>query len=563
MTDNEANSKPNAPGGPAGSDEAANPGGDANPPPPPKSGGGGTGVLALLLALGAAGGTGYLWYTLDAERKAQTAQVTQLEESLRRAQEQSAQLDSRLEQAHSQSGQLDSRLEQVQAQSAELDSRMAEAMAQAGESDSRLEQAITQAGSLEEAIAQAMAESERLSQAAADALAELGGRLEESLGSLDSRLEAGLGQAGSSLEEALASLNTQLDEAVGTLDARLEQALTQADEGLQASAQAAREGLQASADAAREQFESVQSQIQEILADLGGAGERLSAYAQEQAQVLDGLSQRLEELGKGQQSLSRALAETRTTADLSEVSYLLRMASHKASLEHDMSAARRALVTARDRLAALGLADFAQVQRMIEEDIATVEGVKLPDIGSLTQRLGALQEQIDDLPLRVVGEVEKLKAAVKPNVGEGAPDASPEDPWWERASAAAWYQLKDIVVIRHERGTQPPLVAIEEEYFLRQNLRLELETMRLAAVRGDGTSYQDANKTARQWAQTYMDAGDAAVQSFVAALEGLQAVELTPYVPDLSGTVKAFQEAMAGHETGSGERLARAGEAQR
>ena len=34
---------------------------------------------------------------------------------------------------------------------------------------------------------------------------------------------------------------------------------------------------------------------------------------------------------------------------------------------------------------------------------------------------------------------------------------------------------RDIVVIRRVRSDAPPLIAMEEEFFLRQNLRLELE----------------------------------------------------------------------------------------
>jgi uroporphyrin-3 C-methyltransferase len=85
---------------------------------------------------------------------------------------------------------------------------------------------------------------------------------------------------------------------------------------------------------------------------------------------------------------------------------------------------------------------------------------------------------------------------------------------------------------------------MEEEFFLRQNLRLELESMRTALLRGDAEAYRDSYGVVDQWTETYFDPQDKQVSAFLAELKALQAIEFNPYIPDLAGVNQAFREAM-------------------
>ena len=86
---------------------------------------------------------------------------------------------------------------------------------------------------------------------------------------------------------------------------------------------------------------------------------------------------------------------------------------------------------------------------------------------------------------------------------------------------------------------------MEEEFFLRQNLRLELESLRTALLRGDAEAYRDSYDLVDQWTQKFFDTEDKQVAAFVAELKALQTVEFNPYIPDLTGLNQAFGEAMA------------------
>jgi uroporphyrin-3 C-methyltransferase len=197
------------------------------------------------------------------------------------------------------------------------------------------------------------------------------------------------------------------------------------------------------------------------------------------------------------------------------------------------------------RLKGVNESAFLSVQGMIAENIASLRGVDLPDRSALAHKVVEMEQRVNSLALRNQAQLATLKERVKPHlegVGESAEVA--QEPWWQRFSTAAWEQFKDILVIRHERSTAPPLIAIQEQYFLIQNLRLELEAMRLGLLNNDANSYQESNEIARNWIQTYFDTNDPAVAEFLSELKALQAVQFNPYLPDVASTLRAFHDVM-------------------
>ena len=229
---------------------------------------------------------------------------------------------------------------------------------------------------------------------------------------------------------------------------------------------------------------------------------------------------------------------------LAEVDYLLRLADTKLKLERNVAAARLALEVAQQRLKTVNESAMAPVQTMLGEAIASLRGVKLPDFSALAHKVAEMQKEIGGLPLRITSGVPDIKNRVKP-AATATVSADADRSWWERGSEAVWNQFKDIVVIRRMRSDAPPLIAMEEEFFLRENLRLELESLRTALLRGDAEAYRDAYGLLDRWVQTYFDTEDKQVTAFLAELKALQTVEFNPYIPDLTGLNQAFGEAMA------------------
>ncbi len=371
----------------------------------------------------------------------------------------------------------------------------------------------------------------------------------------------------------------QADEA-SVLDARIKSALSPREADLQSLKQqftahkSVTEQLQSSAQSLQSDLATLQSefqvvkeglaaqegdaqvwkqQLQALQTQVKAHNDQIARQQSQQASALQLLTTRADNMQLAQSSLLNSLDEMKLIAarggdvnalPLAEVEYLLRIADHKLKFQQDVPAAITALTAAQTRLQAIGEKDFAPVAQMIAENIASLRGVKLPDRPALARKIIDMGRQVDSLPLRQDLQLADLKARVKPKVGDAEAAAQAEGAWWERASAAAWAQLKDIVVIRHERSTAPPLMAMEEKFFLRQNLRLELEAMRAALMMGDGANYQESDNIARDWVETYFNAEDPGVAAFLTELQSLQALQFNPYIPDLSGTLRAFHEVM-------------------
>ncbi len=277
--------------------------------------------------------------------------------------------------------------------------------------------------------------------------------------------------------------------------------------------------------------------------------EELDAQVREQQNRLAQSNEQIQNLRLGHNTLLEDLETFKVVAiqggdanafPLAEVDYLLRLADSKLRLERNVATARLALDTAQQRLKAVNESAMAPVQTMLGEAIASLRGVQLPDVTGLAHKLAELTKEVDTLPIKIA-DVPNIRNHFKP----GAPTiADPDQSWWEQTTDAVWNQFKDIVVIRRESSTAPPLIAVEEEFFLRQNLRLELDGMRLALLRGDAESYQSAHEQIQGWIQKYFDIEDARIAQFLDELQSLRTVQFNPYIPDLAGLNQAFRDSL-------------------
>ena len=281
--------------------------------------------------------------------------------------------------------------------------------------------------------------------------------------------------------------------------------------------------------------------------------EQLDTALREQETRLGKLNEHIQNLQLSHNGLAENLETVKTVASqggdvnafpLAETNYLLRLADVKLKLERNVPAALLALEAAQQRLKTVNESGLAPLRTMLGEAIASLRGVKLPDFSGLAHKMIELEKDADTLPLKLDSGVPDIKNRVKPAAGVTVSDDASRS-WWDRATEAVWNQFKEIVVIRRERSEAPPLIAREEEYFLRQNLRLELEGMRMALLAGDATAFQDSYQLARDWVEKYFDGQDPRVGALLAELQALQAVQFNPYIPDLTSLNKAFNDFMS------------------
>ncbi|NND43968.1 MAG: hypothetical protein HKN58_01495 [Xanthomonadales bacterium] len=202
--------------------------------------------------------------------------------------------------------------------------------------------------------------------------------------------------------------------------------------------------------------------------------------------------------------------------DVAEAGYLLRLAEERLGLFGDIASAESALAMADAQLAALENPLYQPVRRRIAEARQALQAVEIPDAAALAARLSALQDQ----------------AAALPFPGEQAPPATStgeaEAGVWQRIKAA----LSPLVTVRRRVDDAP--LGLADQDLLRQALWLQLESARLALMRGDDAAWQQSLSRARATLENEFDARARAVRSTTEALAEMQSVSLQVDVPDIS-----------------------------
>jgi len=107
---------------------------------------------------------------------------------------------------------------------------------------------------------------------------------------------------------------------------------------------------------------------------------------------------------------------------------------------------------------------------------------------------------------------------------------------WREVIADIWRQLRSLVVIRQQEDAPAAVLMPEQRYFLYQNLRLQLETARFAALSGNQRMFEQSLQSASSWLEQYFvgDHRDAMLES----LQAMQNQAISIETPDISGSLR-------------------------
>ena len=102
-------------------------------------------------------------------------------------------------------------------------------------------------------------------------------------------------------------------------------------------------------------------------------------------------------------------------------------------------------------------------------------------------------------------------------------------------------ELKQLVRVRRVDKTDLALVAPEQAWFLRENLKLRLLAARLAMLNRDEDSFRNDLAIAQDWVQRYFSPQDALTKSMLASLRDLAALPVAQQEADLTDSIKALR----------------------
>ncbi|MCE1192939.1 MAG: uroporphyrinogen-III C-methyltransferase [Acidovorax sp.] len=288
---------------------------------------------------------------------------------------------------------------------------------------------------------------------------------------------------------------------------------------------------------ARAMARQAEELVRETAARLSVAEARVSEVALQRSQ--------LEEL---MQSLSRSRDENLVV----DIESAVRLAQQQAQLTGSLEPLVAALKSANQRIERAAQPRLAPVQRAIGRDLDRLTRATVTDTAGLLARLDDLVRQVDELP--VVNAVAQAAAtrrlAAAPAAPGGAPAPAEGLAWWQAALQRGWEVVRDEArnLVRVSRIDQPEaiLLAPDQTFFLRENLKLKLLNARLGVLARQFESARADLGAATAALNKYFDPASRRTQNAASMLQQAQAHMKTAELPRLDETLSALATAAAG-----------------
>jgi len=220
---------------------------------------------------------------------------------------------------------------------------------------------------------------------------------------------------------------------------------------------------------------------------------------------------------------------------IADAEYLLSVANERLHLIGDVNTTREALEAADQRLRESGDAGTFKVREQIAREIADIKNV----YGSrccwyLFFNSGIGEDRVDKLELflpytgkTLTAPVEEKEQSSKTEENQGLLDS-------------AMNQLEDIVTIRHTEQEVKEILTPEEAQFIREQLRVKLETVKISLVQHNEVLFNPVWRMQKKWTEQHFTK-NADANSFIAELDRFNTIKIHSQFPDISSSLKMLR----------------------
>ena len=247
--------------------------------------------------------------------------------------------------------------------------------------------------------------------------------------------------------------------------------------------------------------------------------------ARETAAKLALLEARVSEVAvqRGQiEELIQSLSRSRDENVVVDIEAAVRVALQQSALTGSAEPLVATLKQSDERLARYAQPRLEGVRRAIARDLDRVKAVGVADISALTIKLDEAVRMVDELPLLSQAEARKdaAKAASAPvaakaaqrGASAAASAAAAPSPWaqpwadaWGALTERIWGEAKSLVRVTRIDHPEAMLVAPEQAFFLRENVKLRLLNARLAVLSRQFDTAQSDLQVAQAALDRYFD----------------------------------------------------------
>ena len=234
------------------------------------------------------------------------------------------------------------------------------------------------------------------------------------------------------------------------------------------------------------------------------------------------------------ESLYNKMSANSDEAVLAEVEQMLMNAAQQLQLTANVRAALIAMQGADERLQSLNRPAFGELRQAINRDMDKLRALHDVDITGINIQLNNLISVVDQMPLAYQQRSENAAVAqAVPQKDETA---------WQKLLREIWKEVKQLVRIENTDKAEIPLLPPNQEFFLRENLKLSLLSARLALLSRDEASFRQGLKTAQLWTARYFDVKSSEGIRMSDGLKKLAASDIHIEIPDISSSLQAVRK---------------------
>ncbi len=282
----------------------------------------------------------------------------------------------------------------------------------------------------------------------------------------------------------------------------------------------------------------LQAQTNQTLSEqLSALQQQLGSDKQQLTQQLDNANSALQEARTQQDNSAHQLEtlrdkvatisgnDTRTWL-LAQADYLVKLAGRKLWSDQDVTTAAALLKSADTSLADMNDPSVMNVRRALTQDISALSAVSQIDYDGTILKLNQLSNGVDNLRL---ADNDSDDSPMDADSGELSSSLNE----WRQNLVKSWHNfMDDFITIRRRDNTAQPLLAPNQDVYLRENIRSRLLIAAQAVPRHQDEIYKQSIDAVSTWVRAWYDTNDAATKAFLAQLDELSQQSVSMDVPD-------------------------------
>jgi len=211
---------------------------------------------------------------------------------------------------------------------------------------------------------------------------------------------------------------------------------------------------------------------------------------------------------------------------LAQADYLVKLAGRKLWSDQDVTTAAALLKSADASLADMNDPSVMNVRRALTQDISNLSSVTQVDYDGAILKLNQLSNNVDNLRL---ADNDSDDAPMDSDGGELSGSVRE----WRQNLVKSWHNfMDDFITIRRRDNTAQPLLAPNQDVYLRENIRSRLLIAAQAVPRHQDEIYKQSIDTVSAWVRAWYDTNDAATKAFLAQLDELSQQNINMDLPD-------------------------------